>query len=210
MLGPTLAAFKARHAIVRKRFIAFDERLDALAERHARPLRVLGTVLAFLLLFGGVALHAYETGFVRTAAAACGTMCKGSPDAAIAAYCGLFALLYVHLYAMLTGGVQRAFIDPWKHVRPEPAPARVTRWAVVTHVLIGLVVFFAIAAYGDTSALASGQHFFSFEGGPVGGTEVSLGDHALLEWVIGWCIGGRGVLQYHWPKPTVPKPHAPS
>ena len=156
-------------------FIAFDERLDAWRDRHWAVLRVLGTVLAFLLLFGGVALHAYESGLAHAIAVKCGAKCSAMPgvEYIAAAACGLAAILFVKLFAMLTGGVQRAVIDPWKHVRPEPAPREVTRWAVVLHVLIGLVVFFAIASFGH--AAASGPFHMSIEGPLPDGSRMTLG-----------------------------------
>jgi hypothetical protein len=176
-----------------------DPWLDALAAPHQPRLRALGSVLCFVLLICGVALHAHETGFARAAAAYCGTACRAMPDAGTAALCGLAAILFVWLYAMLAGGVQRSVIDPWKHVRPEPAPAQPPRWAVVLHVLIGLVVFFLIAGAGDTAAQAEGMFYTTIEGG---GRRVTLDGRAQLELVLGWWIGGRGVLGFFWPKPA--------
>ncbi len=176
-------------------FIAFDERLDAWRDRHWAVLRVLGTVLGFVLLFGAVALHASESGLVHALGVRCGSTCSALPGVAYlaAAACGAAAILFVKLYAALTGGVQRKFIDPWKYVRPEPAPREVARWAVVLHVLIGFVVFFAIASFGH--AEASGPFHMSI------GDRITLDGRALLELILGWWIGGRGVLQFFWPQP---------
>jgi hypothetical protein len=179
-----------------------DAWLDAQAAPHQPLLRVIGTVLCFVLLIGGVALHADETGFARVAAVQCGTVCGAMPDAGMAVLCGLATVLFIYLYAMLAGGVQRAVIDPWKHVRPEPAPAWPPRWAIVLHVLIGLVVFFLIASAGDTTAQAGGSFHMTVGDASPAGPRVTLGGRALLELLLGWWIGGRGVLGFFWPKPA--------
>ncbi len=52
-----------------------DPWLDAQAEPHRPQLRRLGYALSFVLLFGGVASHALQSGFARTAVAQCGSAC---------------------------------------------------------------------------------------------------------------------------------------
>jgi hypothetical protein len=51
----------------RAAFLAFDERLDAWAERHRPVLSAVGYALSFVMLFGAVALHAYESGLAHVA-----------------------------------------------------------------------------------------------------------------------------------------------
>jgi hypothetical protein len=196
-----LAGIKTTRAAVKQRFNAFDDRLDAWAAPHRPVLRVLGYTLSFALLSGGVALHAFETGFAGVAAVRCGPACAVIPgfEYVGAILCGAAAILFVQLYAKLTAAVQRIVFDQFRYIRPEPPPADVSRWAVMLHVLIGLVAFFAIAGIGKVLApapldallemsLESPKH------------HVSLGSHALLELVVGWWIGGRGVLGFFWSK----------
>jgi len=63
----------------REDFIAIDEWLDAIAERHCAPLSRIGIASSFVLLFCGVAAHAYESGFVQRIAARCGSPCSATP-----------------------------------------------------------------------------------------------------------------------------------
>lgn len=194
MLRQTFAAAK-------RRFDAFDDRLDAWAARHWPLLRILGDTLSFALLCGGVALHALQTGFAHVATLQCGPACTAVPgfEYIAALLCGAAAILFVQLYAKLTAAAQRVFVDRFKYVRPEPPPADVSRWAVMLHVLIGLVLFFAIAGIGKISTPAPLDALFemSIESPR---HHVSLGSHALLELVLGWWIGGRGVLGFFWSK----------
>src|SRR5258708_29699073 len=143
MLHRTFAAAKWH-------FDAIDDRLDAWAARHRPVLRNLGYALAFALLSGGVALHAFQTGFAHVATLRCGSACTAVPgiDTIAAIACGAGAILFVQLYARLTAAVQRVAFDQFKYVRPEPPPARVALSAVVVHVLIRLVVFFTIPGIG--------------------------------------------------------------
>jgi hypothetical protein len=191
-------------------FIAFDARLDAFAARHRATLRPLGVVLAFAMLTGGVALHAFETGAAEAALARCGAPCGGRPLAAALVF-GAAAAAFVYVYALLLGSMQRALIDPWKHVRPEPAPATPPRWTVVLLILIGFGVFWTIASTGDTSAVPRSAFHIGTAAPPGGaGRAVTLGAHALLEWIVGWCVGGRGVLGFFWPKPAIHRQRAPT
>src|SRR4051812_1035701 len=101
---------------LRQRFDAFDARLDAWRDRHRMMLRALGNAWCFVLLFGGVTVHAYESGFARTLA----VRCLDAPgwEGATATLCGWAAILLVKVYARLTSEAQRAFVDPFKFVRP--------------------------------------------------------------------------------------------
>jgi hypothetical protein len=201
MLRSLLANIKKTRAAVKEQLNAFDDRLDAWAARHRSVLRVLGYTLSFALLSGGVALHAFETGFVGVAAVRCGPACTGVSglEYVAAVLCGAAAIMFVQLYARLTAAVQRVVFDQFRYIRPEPPPADVSRWAVMLHVLIGLVVFFAIAGIGKVLTPAPLDALFemSLESPKY---QVSLGSHALFELVIGWWVGGRGVLGFFWSK----------
>jgi hypothetical protein len=189
----------------RARFIAFDERLDALAARHRTVLRVAGIVLAFCALFAGVAPHACESGLAAATAARCGAMCSAvGGEYMTAMLYGAAAIVFVKLYAMLLGTVQRRLIDPWRYVRPEPAPAKPPRWTVVPLAVIGLVAFFVMAYAGGIAAEPPGSTYMTISDLPDGKFAVTLGGRAMLEWIVGWCIGGYGVLRYVWPKPFIP------
>ena len=104
---------------------AFDI-IDELARRVARPasggVARARHVLGFVLLFGGVALYAWQAGVTRVAGVACGPACAAFPgfETMIAAACGAAAVLFVILYTRLTLAAQRVFIDPLKFVRPGP------------------------------------------------------------------------------------------
>ncbi len=161
-------------------FIAIDEWFDAIAARHWPLLRRLGYALALVLLFAGVAAHAYESGLAERLAAR-------APLSAlvIAMLSGVAAVLFMFLYTRFIAALQRALVESWKHVRPGPPPARVPRWAVWLHVLIGLVLFFAMA----TAPKA-------------GGYEADIGLYGGLGLILGWWIGGRALLDLFWPKPA--------
>ena len=163
-----------------------DDWLDALAERHGALLRVLGAVLGFVLLFGGVALYAWQAGVTRVAAIACGPACAASPgfEPMIAAACGAAAVLFIILYARLTLAAQRVLIDPLKFVRPGPKPEKAAKWATVLHVILGFILLFVMTAVGQMQ---------------IPGTLKISGDApegaGLL---LGWWIGGGIVLRFFW------------
>jgi hypothetical protein len=200
MLRTLPANIKKTRAAVKERFNAIDDRLDAWAARHRSVLRVLGYTLSFALLSVGVALHAFQTGFAGVAAARCGPACTGVSglDYVAAILCGAAAILFVQLYAKLTAAVQRVAFDQFRYIRPEPPPADVSRWAVMLHVLIGLVIFFAIAGIGRLRTPAPLDALFEMTMESPQGFHISLGGHATLELVLGWWIGGRGVLGFFW------------
>jgi hypothetical protein len=164
-------------------FDTFDEQLDAWAAQYRGTLRTLGTTLCFALLPGGVALHAYESGFAQWMAATCAP-CTALPNATylVAAACGIAAILFVAFYAWLTSSVQRFTTDPWKFVRPEPQSTKVPRWVRALHAVVGFAIFIAIAAVGQQS------------------NSITFGDYGLLALILGWWIAGRGVLAYVWAK----------
>jgi hypothetical protein len=167
---------------------AFDKWLDAKAARHRPLLTVLGTALCFVLLFGGVAVHAYESGFAEAAAGKCGAQCLALPGYKYlaAAMCGAAAIVFVKLYARLTSEAQRVTADPFKFVRPEPPSTKVPFWVVALHVLIGLVLFGTMAVLGQEQT-------------PVR-VVINLRDYGTLALILGWWIGGRGVLGFFWAK----------
>src|SRR4051812_4112865 len=125
MLRLFFATIKKARAVLKERFDAFDGRLDAWTARHRPILRILGYTLSFALLSGGVALHAFETGFAHVAATRCGPTYMALPgsDAIAAIACGAGAILFVQLYARLTATVQRVGFDQFRYIRPEPPPA---------------------------------------------------------------------------------------
>ena len=164
-------------------FIAIDEWFDAIAARHWPMLRRLGYALALALLSSGVAAHAYESGLSERLATHCD--CAPLSVHVITALSGFAAVLFVFLYTRLVVLFQCHFIDSWKHVRPGPPPARVPRWSVVLHVLIGLVLFFWMATVRTAEGYQANIEFY-------GG----------LGLIFGWWISGRALLDLFWPKPA--------
>jgi hypothetical protein len=172
-------------ALLRSTFVAADEWLDAWAERHRAELRVLWRVSSFVLLFGGVAYHVHESGF---AAVRCGEPCASIAGSTVivAAACGVAAIVFVWLFAAASATVQRALFDPWQFVRPGPKPAKVPRWAKVIHIVLGFVIFFAIAALGHEQFTESGLRL------------VRIAHYNALALILGWWIGGSTVLGVFW------------
>jgi hypothetical protein len=199
MLRSTFATLKNRFATLKQRFVAFDERLDAWADRHWPALSTIGYALSFVLLFGGVALHAYGSGLAHAAAVRCGSVCSATRGYGFmaAAICGGAAILFVKLYAGLTSAVRRRFFDPFKFVRPEPPTKQVARWAAVLHCLIGIALFIAMA--GLAKVPISGRLFETTLEIPKWRFEATLGDHGFLEMALGWWVGGLSVLRFFWP-----------
>ena len=143
-------------------------------------------MLGFALLFGGVALYAWQSGVTRAAAALCGPACPATPgfDIMAAAACGVAAILFVTLYTRLTLAVQRVLFDPFKYVRPEPKPETAARWVVVVHVILGFVVLFVMTGVGQMQI----PNMLKVS------SEAPEGAGLLL----GWWIGGRIVLGFFW------------
>jgi hypothetical protein len=169
-------------------FDTFDQTLDEWAAEYRGALRALGTALCFALLPGGVALHAYESGFAEAVIAACGAQCLVIPGVAYlaAVACGAAAIPVVALYAWLTSSLQRVTADPWKFVRPEPPSTKVPFWVRALHVLIGVALFVAMSALGKPELARAGT--------------VDFETYGALALIAGWWIGGRGVLAYVWAK----------
>jgi len=194
----TFAALKNRMATLKKRFDTFDDRLDAWANRHWPFLSAIGITLSFAMLFGAVALHAYQSGLAHAAGLRCGPLCLAAPgfDYAAAALCGGAAILYVKLYAGLASTVQRRVFDPLKYVRPEPPAKKVARWAAVLHVLLGFAVFLAMAVFAKMQIPG---RLFEMTLETPRGFKVTLGESGGLEMVLGWWVGGLAVLRFFWP-----------
>lgn len=167
-------------------FIAIDEWFDAIAARHWALLSRLGYALAVVLLFAGVAAHAYESGFAARAVARCGEACtRLSPAAILAALLtGATGVLFVFLYTRVVASIQRMLFEPFTHVRPGPPPAKAPRWAVFIHVLIGVVLFFAMATVRKDG----------------GGLVANIDTWGGLGLIFGWWIGGRTTLTLFWPR----------
>src|SRR5262245_38684777 len=159
-----------------------DRWLDEQVAPHWPKLRRLGYMLCVALLFGGVALHAFQSGFARTAVEQCGFACAAPGFVfLVAALCGITAVLFVIIYAAIAEPAQLALVDSWKHVRPGPPPPDVPRWATALYALTGLAVFVAIAAFGQAGA-----------------ADVTVDGQALLELLLGWWIGGLALLRFFW------------
>jgi hypothetical protein len=188
MLQSTFANVKKMLATLKSRFDALDDQLDVWANRHWPVLSVLGYALSFVLLFGGVALHAYESGLAHSSGVRCGPICRTTPgfEYAAAAVCGGAAILFVKLYATLASAVQRRLIDPLKFVRPEPPTKEAARWAKFLHCLIGIALFLAMVAF--TKEQIPGSY------------KVQIGTPGALEMLLGWWVGGLVVLRFFWPK----------
>ena len=181
---------------------ASDVVYNWLAERaapHRTLLIRLGYAVSFALLFGGVALHAYTYGFSLAGVAQCGSACAGSGFLAFSAVlCGVGAVLFVMVYATIAEAAQFVLVDSWKHVRPGPPPPEMPVWVVALHILVGLVVFFAIGAFVEISPAKQtlGNTWMSVYG--PGGKEVTLSGSAMFRMTLGWWIGGAGVLKFFW------------
>jgi hypothetical protein len=176
-----------------------DPWLDAQAEPHLPQLRLFGYALSFVLLFGGVAWHALQSGFARTAVVQCGSACAAPGSVHLAAaLCGVAAILFVMIYAAVAEALQRALVDSWKHVRPGPPPPRVARWAAVLYALIGIAVFLAIAGFGQPGAAhaPAGDTYMRFSSRA--GFRAHLGGEAMLALLLGWWIGGLALLRLFW------------
>jgi hypothetical protein len=176
-----------------------DRWLDEQAAPHWPKLRRLGYILSFALLFGAVALHAFQSGFARTTVVQCGSACAAPGFVyLVAALCGVAAILFVMIYAAIAESAQLAFVDSWKHVRPGPPPQKVARWASVLYALMGLGVFFAFAAFAEASAAHGQAGHTSMTLAARDGFRVTLGGQALLELLLGWWIGGVALLKFFW------------
>jgi len=183
---------------------ASDVIYNWLAERAApyRPsLTRLGHAVSFALLFGGVALHAYASGFSLAGITPCGAACAGSDVLAVSAVlCGFGAVLFVMAYATIAEAAQFLLVDSWKHVRPGPPPPEMPVWVGALHIVFGLVVFFAIAASVESSQAKQifDNSWMSVSADGPGDKAVTLGGWAMFRLILGWWICGADVLRFCW------------
>ena len=103
--------------------------------------------------------------------------------------------MFARLYVAITLAAQRAFIDPWRYVRPEPPSRDIERWPLYLFAVIGIVLFFAMSfigqeqAAGSSTMIVEGERF-----------KVEVGSVGLLALLLGWGGGGYVVLRYFWAK----------
>jgi hypothetical protein len=176
-------------------FATVDDALDRLAEPHWPLLRALGTGLGFAALAGGVALHAFHSGFAGAVAPRDIGSNAMFTQIAVAIGCGVLAVVFARLYVAITLTAQRVLIDPWRYVRPEPPSRDIERWPLVIFAVIGLVLFFAMSFIGHEQAAGSSTMI-------VEGTrfKVEMGTIGLLALLVGWGGGGYVVLRHFWAK----------
>ena len=163
--------------------------------RIGRCWRQLKTALGFAALAGGVALHAFYSGFAGTVAlrqAGSGTM---PTQIAVAIGCGVLAAVFAHLYVAIALAAQRALIDPWKYVRPEPPSRDIERWPLIIFAIIGIVLFFVMSFVGQEQAAGSSTMMIEGER-----FNVEIGTIGLLALLAGWGGGGYVVLRHVWAK----------
>ena len=175
-------------------FATIDAALDRWAEPRRPLLRRVEIALGFIGLAGGMAVHAFHSGFARTVALSHAGADTMSMQIMIGAGCGAAAILFARLYVAVTLAAQRTFIDPWRYVRPEPPSRNIERWAVYPFAAIGLVLFLAISigqepVTGNTTMTIEGARF-----------RAELDWFGLLALFVGWGGGGYRVLRWFWSK----------
>ena len=128
--------------------IALRKSIEAWAKRHWALLGAFGHALAFAVLFGGVALAAYTSGFAGTA---------------MSALCGAMAVLFVRHYVRLVPRAQR-LID---RLQPPESPAtpEFPNWALAIYALIGLALILLIIAHEDSYTYAAMELFVGWAAG---------------------------------------------
>ena len=114
---------------------------------------------------------------------------------AVAAGCGVAAIVFARLYVAITLAAQRAFIDPWRYVRPEPPSRKIERWPLWIFVPIAIVVFFMMSVIGNEQATGTGT--LMIEGKR---SKIEIGSISLLAFIFGWGWGGYRVLRWFWAK----------
>ena len=176
-------------------FVTIDEALDRWAEPHQPMLRALGTALGFVALAGGVAIHAFNSGYAGTIALRYAGSSIITQQIAIAAGCGVAAIVFARLYVAITLAAQRAFIDPWRYVRPAPPSREIERWPLWIFVPIAVAVFFMMSFIGNEQATGSGTLMIEGER-----SKIQIGSISLLALVFGWGWGGYRALRWFWAK----------
>jgi hypothetical protein len=128
-------------ADLKKRFAASY----AWRERHWAELRVVGYLLAFAILFGGVALAAYNSGF----ASGFGT----------AALCGAAAIYFIRIFVRSILAVQRLIGTLHPESEELANPDEIPGWAKAVYALIGIALVLAIMALEQTYTHAAMELF---------------------------------------------------
>jgi len=165
-----------------------DDALDRLAEPHRPLLRKLQILAGFVALAGGVGLHAFHSGFADAIA-------PTVMPIATAIACGALAIVFAWLHVAATLAAQRALIDPWRYVRPEPPSRDLERWPLYLFALTGIALFIAMSFIGQERA--AGDIAMSMEGSRF---RIEIGAVGLLSLLIGWGGGGYRVLRWFWAK----------
>jgi hypothetical protein len=176
-------------------FATIDAALDRWAEPHQPLLRTLGIALGFAALSSGVAIHAFNSGYAGTIALSHAGSSTTTTQIAVAAGCGVLAIVFARAYVAITLAAQRALIDPWRYVRPEPPSRHIERWPLWIFAVIAIVVFFMMSVIGNEQATGSGT--MVIEGGR---RKIEIGSISLLALLFGWGWGGYRVLRYFWAK----------
>lgn len=126
-------------------------RFDAFEAWCARHWSVLGALLAFAILFGGVALAAHASGFASGTVTAC--------------LCGAAAIYFIRLYVRSVPAMQRAVDRLHPPQASQPArPDDIPRWAVVVYWLIAVALIF-ISMIEETYTYAVVELFIAFNAG---------------------------------------------
>ena len=115
---------------------AFWKSVETWADRNRLLLSALGIAASYAVLFGGIALAAYEFA-----------------DALLSLVFGALVVWFVRLYARSIRAAQR-LIDRLHPREPGEvlAPGVLPGWAFAIHVLIGVVLFFAMIALEEAYA----------------------------------------------------------
>ncbi|HXO86924.1 MAG TPA: hypothetical protein VN803_15485, partial [Gemmatimonadales bacterium] len=166
-------------------FATIDEALDRWAEPHLPLPRALGTALGFAALAGGVAIHAFNSGYAGTIALRHAGSGSTTTQIAIAAGCGALSIVFAWLYVAVTLAAQRALFDPWRYVRPEPPSRKIERWPLWIFVPIAIVGFFMMSVIGNQQATGTGT--LTIEGER---SKIQIGSISLLALLFGWSWGG--------------------
>ena len=144
---------------------------------------------------GGVAIHAFNSGYAGAIALSHAGSNTITMQLAIAAGCGVLAIMFARLYVAITLAAQRTLIDPWRYVRPEPPSRDIERWPLWIFPLIAIVLFFMMSVIGHEQATGSGT--MMIEGERI---KIQIGSISLLALLFGWGWGGYRVLRWFWAK----------
>lgn len=147
--------------------------------RHRHRLAQIGYTLAFIALFGGIAMGTYRANLAPLVSSTCPPACSGihTGQIAIALAMGAFAVLVTWLYAralLAFEGRRKLQQPPITGLAPQ---RRLSMTAIVGYYVLGLVLI-----------------------GIVGAIAFSMQDRDAVRFgwepVLGWWFGGRGALGY--------------